>query len=82
MDKSNPDLETTGIILYNMPVGSYSIGNDYFERVPNYANSSFVQSGSSAPIAQVLCVEKLPMSDGSYIRTVVVPNMRVFLSTD
>jgi len=68
---------TTGIILFNMPVSSYSMGNDYFTRVPNYASSSFVQSGSSAPIAQVFSIEKIPMSDGSYVRTVVVPTVRV-----
>jgi hypothetical protein len=67
----------TGIILYNMPVRSFSKGNDYFERVPNFANSSFVQSGSSAPITQVFSIEKLPMSDGSFVRTIVVPTVRV-----
>ena len=71
----------TGIILYNMPVSSYSMGNNYFERVPMSANSSFLLSGSSAPVSQVFCEEKLPMNDGSYTRIVVVPTLRVLNST-
>ena len=60
-----------------MPVRSFSEVNGYFERIPNYANSSFVQSGSSAPVAQVFSIEKIPMKDGSYVRTVVVPTVRM-----
>jgi hypothetical protein len=71
----------TGIILYNMPVSSYSLGNNYFERLPSNANSSFLLVGSSAPISQVICEEKLPMSDGSYTRIALVPTMRVLTST-
>src|ERR1035437_1022768 len=52
----------TGIILCNMPVSSYSIGNNYFERLPSGANSSFLLSDSTSPISQVICEEKLPMS--------------------
>ncbi len=74
--KSLPVTYTTGIILYNMPVKSYSMGNNSFVRVPDYASSSLVQSGSSTSIAQVFSIEKIPMNDGSYIRTVVVPTMR------
>ena len=71
----------TGIILYNMPVSSYSIGNNYFERLPSNANSSFLLSDSSAPISQVICEEKLPMKDGGYTRIALVPTMRVLTST-
>jgi hypothetical protein len=71
----------TGIVLYNMPVGTYSNGNNYFSRVPMDAKSSFLQSGSSVPVSQVFCVEKLPMTDGSYNRVVVVPTLRVLNST-
>jgi hypothetical protein len=70
----------TGIIVYNMPVSSYSMGNNYFERVPMSANSSFLLSGSSAPVSQVFCEEKLPMNNGSYTRIVVVPTLRVLNS--
>jgi hypothetical protein len=70
----------TGIILYNMPVSSYSMGNNYFERLPSNANSSFLLSGSTAPISQVICEEKLPMSDGSYLRIALVPTMRMLTS--
>ena len=71
----------TGFLLYNMPVSSYSMGNNYFERLPSNANSSFLLSDSTAPISQVICEEKLPMSDGSYTRIALVPTMRVLTST-
>jgi hypothetical protein len=57
------------------------MGNNYFERVPMSANSSFLLSGSSAPVSQVFCEEKLPMNDGSYTRIVVVPTLRVLNSS-
>jgi hypothetical protein len=57
------------------------MGNNYFERLPSGSNSSFLLSGSSAPISQVLCEEKLPMSDGSYTRIAIIPTMRVLTST-
>jgi len=71
----------TGMILYNMPVGYYSLGNNYFARVPFAANNSFLMPDSTAPINQVICEEKLPMSDGSYTRIALVPTMRVLTST-
>jgi FlaG/FlaF family flagellin (archaellin) len=71
----------TGIILYNMPVGSYSLGNNFFQRLPSNVSSSFLLSGSTAPISQVTCVQKVPMIDGTYNRIVLVPNMRVLTST-
>jgi FlaG/FlaF family flagellin (archaellin) len=71
----------TGIILYNMPIGSYSLGNNYFARAPLGANSSFLLSDSSAPINQIICEQKIPMSDGSYNRIALVPTMRVLTST-
>jgi len=71
----------TGMILYNMPVGSYSLGNNYFERLPVGTDNSFLQFDSTAPISQVICEQKLPMSDGSYNRIALVPTMRVLTST-
>jgi hypothetical protein len=71
----------TGIILYNMPVGSYSLGNNFFQRLPSNVSSPFLLSGSTAPISQVTCVQKVPMIDGTYSRIVLVPNMRVLTST-
>ncbi len=70
----------TGVILYNMPVGSYSLGNNYFARVPLGTDDSFLQYDSSAPISQVICEQKVPMSDGSYNRITLVPTMRVLTS--
>jgi len=70
----------TGIILYNMPVSHYSIGNNTFFRLPLSANDSFLLTESTAPISQVLCEEK-PMSDGSYATIALVPTMRMLTST-
>lgn len=71
----------TGIILYNMPVSSYNPGNNYFERVPYSTNGSFLQSGSSAPVSQVFCQEKLSNNQTSYSRIVLVPTIRMLKST-
>jgi len=71
---------TTGILLFNVPISSYSLGNDYYDRVfPS--SGSFLQKGTSASISQVFVVEKLPMADGNYIRIVVAPCIRVLNST-
>jgi hypothetical protein len=69
----------TGMIMYTIPVDMYSMGNGYFERLSS-SNSSFVQQGPSAPGASVYCIEKLPMTDGSYVRIVSVPTIRMMES--
>ncbi len=72
----------SGILLYNVPIDSYKLGNNgYFQRVPNTASGSFLLSDSTAPISQVLCEQKVPMPDGAYSRIVLVPTMRVLTST-
>jgi hypothetical protein len=71
----------TGMILYNVPVGIYSISNNYFERISPASNGSFLQLGPSAPVSHVFCIEKLPMREGNYTRIVVVPSIRMLNST-
>jgi hypothetical protein len=71
----------TGMILFNIPVSTYSISNNYFERVLPSSNGSFLQEGPSAPVSQVFCVEKLPMKEGNYTRIVAVPSIRMLTST-
>ena len=71
----------TGVLLYNMPVSSVSLGNNYFERVPVDANSSFLQSGASAPVSQVFCEEQLTGGSHAYTRIAMVPTIRMFNST-
>jgi len=71
----------TGMILYNMPVSTYTFGNNYFERISPASNGSFLQQGPSAPVSHVFCVEKLPMAEGNYTRIVVVPSIRMLNST-
>jgi hypothetical protein len=45
------------------------------------SNGSFLQEGPSAPVSQVFCIEKLPMSEGNYTRIVAVPSIRMLNST-
>ena len=71
----------TGMILFNIPVSTYSVGNNYFERISPSSNGSFLQQGPSAPVSHVFCVEKLPMNEGNYTRIVVVPSIRMLNST-
>ncbi|MCW3999273.1 MAG: hypothetical protein NWE93_03445 [Candidatus Bathyarchaeota archaeon] len=71
----------SGILLYNLPVSSYSMEDNYFERVPYTASGAFLLFGSSMPVAQVFCIEKLSMNDGSYLRVALVPTMRVLSAT-
>jgi len=72
---------TTGMILFNIPVSTYSISNNYFERIMPSSNGSFLQQGPSAPVSQVFCIEKLPMIEGNYTRIVAVPSIRMLNST-
>jgi hypothetical protein len=66
----------TGLILYNVPTTEYTLGKNYLEPIGS-SNSSFLQSGSSAPDSYTYSIEKLPMSDGNYLRIVVVPTIRM-----
>lgn len=72
---------STGIIFFNMPVSSYSIGNNYHERIFPSSDRSFLQKGTSAPVSHVYVMEKLPMNDGSFIRVIVAPSIRMLNST-
>jgi hypothetical protein len=72
---------TTGIILFNMPVNAYSLGNNYFSRIMPPNNGSILQWNASAPVSQVFVTEKVPMKDGSYLRIVGVPTVRALNST-
>jgi hypothetical protein len=72
---------TTGMIIFNIPVSTYSISNNYFERIMPSSNGSFLQQGPSAPVSHVFCIEKLPMKEGNYTRIVAVPSIRLLNST-
>ncbi|MEM3000009.1 MAG: hypothetical protein QXX34_05755 [Candidatus Bathyarchaeia archaeon] len=75
------DIGVTGILMFNMPVSSYSVGNGYFERVVPAYSDSILLEGTSASACHVLCVEKLPMNDGSYTRIVLAPTIRLMQTT-
>jgi hypothetical protein len=72
---------TTGILLFNMPVSKLSVSNNYRERISPSSNNHFLQTGTSAPVAHVFVIEKLPMDDGNYIRVIVAPSIRMLNST-
>ena len=76
---SSPIFEYTGMILFNMPVSMYSLGNNYFERISSN-NGSFLQTGPTAPVTDVYTIEKLPMNEGNYTRIVAVPSIRMLNS--
>jgi hypothetical protein len=69
----------TGMILYNLPITDYNLGNNYYQQV-SVSSGTYVQQGPSAPIADVFCVEKLPMPDGNFSRIAVVPSVRYMTS--
>jgi hypothetical protein len=70
----------TGIILYNVPITEYSLGNNYLNPLSS-SNNLFLQNGAGAPDSDVYAIEKLPMSDGNFLRIVVVPTMRMMNTT-
>lgn len=72
---------TVGILLFNMYVSQYTLGNNYYERIFPSSDSSFLQKGTSAPVSYVYVIEKLPMDDGNFIRVVVAPCIRMLNST-
>jgi hypothetical protein len=74
-------VDTTDVICFNMPISKYSIGNGYFEPIYPSSHSSFLSSGTSAPVARAFAVQKLPMADGDFVRVVVVPTIRMMNSS-
>lgn len=72
---------STGIILFNMPISRYSVGNNYHEQISPVSDRSFLQIGTSAPVCHVFVIEKAPMNDGNYIRVVASPSLRMLNST-
>ena len=75
-----PEQYETGALMFNLPTSRYSMGNNYLENIFPVPDDSLTLTGTSAPVARVFVIEKLPMADGSYIRVVVVPAVRVLYS--
>jgi hypothetical protein len=75
--------ETTGVLLYNMPVSKYSLYDGYYELLYPASADNLTVTGTSAPLARVFGVEKLTpsMSDGSFVRVVVAPAVRSLFSS-
>ncbi len=76
-----PQQYETGALMFNLPTSRYSITNNYWERIFPDQDESLTLKGTSAPVARVFVVERLPMPDGSYIRVVVAPSIRVLYSS-
>ncbi|MEM2293408.1 MAG: hypothetical protein QXX41_09045 [Nitrososphaerota archaeon] len=72
---------TTGILMFNMPISKYSLGNNYHERIFPASGSFLNEEDVSASTSYIFIVEKLLMKDGNYIRVVVVPCIRVLDAT-
>jgi hypothetical protein len=70
-----------GIILFNVPVSQYTLFNGYYELISPYSDNTLTLKGTSAPVTRVFAIEKLPMSDGSFIRIAVAPSIRLLNST-
>ena len=72
---------STGALMFNLPTSRYTITNGYWQRISPDQNNSLTLKGTSAPVVRVFAVERMPMSDGSYIRVVVAPTVRVLYSS-
>jgi hypothetical protein len=72
-----------GVLLFNIPVSRFSLYDGLYELIYPSLVSNLTFTGTSAPVARVFAVEKLtpPMSDGSFIRIVVAPSIRLLFST-
>jgi hypothetical protein len=71
----------TGALMFNLPTSRYTITNGYWARIFPDPDESLTLKGTSAPVARVFAVERMPMADGSYIRVVVAPAVRVLYSS-
>lgn len=67
----------TKFVFFNMPISQYTVSNGYFEQIWPSKVSSLTLKGSSASTSRVFAVEKLPMSDGNYVRVVTTPVIRL-----
>jgi hypothetical protein len=72
---------SVGIISFNMPHSTYTIGNDYYERLFPSSGSLLLQIGTSALVCYLFVVEKIPMPSGNFIRVVATPSIRMLNST-
>jgi len=71
-----------GVLLFNMPTSKYSLYDGYYELIYPSSVDNLIFQGVSAPIASVFAIEKLtpPMTDGNFVRIIVVPSVRSFFS--
>ena len=71
----------TDILVFNIPLSSYSLFNGYYESILPPSKGEIVLWGAAVPAMRVFAVEKLPMGDGEFVRVVAAPSMRILNST-
>jgi hypothetical protein len=71
----------TRFLFFNMPISQYTVSNNYFEQIWPTKVSTLTLKGSSASTSTVFAIEKMPMSDGNYVRVVTAPVIRLINST-
>jgi len=71
----------TGVLLFNVPTSMHSVANGYWELISPSQNDTLTLKGTSAPVVRIFAIEKMPMSDGSYIRVVAAPAIRALFSS-
>jgi hypothetical protein len=74
-------VNTTGVLMFELPTSRYSISDGYWERIFPDPDDSLTLTGTSAPVARVFAIERTPMPDGKYIRVVMAPSIRVLTSS-
>ncbi len=70
-----------GIYSFNVLTSYYTYSNGYYEQVYPTSTPTLTLSGTSAPVARVFVIEKVPMPSGSYTRIATVPAIRSLNST-
>ncbi|PVX25856.1 MAG: hypothetical protein CW691_03295 [Candidatus Bathyarchaeum sp.] len=73
-------LNSTGALMFNLPISQYSISDGYWMPIFPSSDESLTLKGTSAPVARVFEVEKVPMTGGNFLRVVVAPSVRVLFS--
>jgi hypothetical protein len=67
----------TSIVTFEMATKHHSMGGEYFEMLYPSTSMDFLVEGASEPVSRVFVVEKIPMADGSFIRIVTAPSIRM-----
>ena len=71
----------SGVLLFNMPVSRYSLGDNYYQQIYPQSISNITYSGTSAPVARVFVRQMSSyVGDENFGRIAVTPVIRVMSS--